>query len=145
MVDEVANISANEESFDIAQELLDFNSADQGKCMAKWIEKLAQIVHALTNRCRRLADELDAKIAEHAEEMSNLKRASEEMLNDMKDQINAHLASINNLNAENRTKTAECKRFTAILKGIKGRKCVFSTCRFLIEKINLEFSHENCN
>lgn len=141
-----------DESFEIAQELLDSSSMDPLETIFKGIETYKKMVHALTNRCRGLADLLDAQDAQHAEEMETLKRGHEATLNEMKEQINEHLTSLNNLHNENRSKEAVCERFTDALQHIQKRKfhihidtCAFC-CFFFHFRLKkfFEFLHISC-
>lgn len=65
----------------------------------------------LTNRCRALADLLDAQEATY-----------EAKLDEMYNQINDHLTSINNLNNENRSKSVVYNHFAEGLRFIQKRK-----------------------
>lgn len=141
MVDAMANCTGD--SFEIMQELLDSSPMDQHEILVKGIEQYAKMVHSLTNRCRGLADLLDKKDAEHAEEMEMVKRAHDAKLNEMNDQINEHLTLLNNLKNENRTKAAVCDRFTEFLEFIRESKYYIriDTCVFCI--ILLIFNWKN--
>lgn len=111
-----------DDSFEIAQDLLNFSTSDQGEIIYKWIDKYMQILRTVTNRCRKLADLLDATVAQHAEETEKAKQQYEKKLNEMKDEITVHLTSVNDLNVENRTKAANCERLEYALRSIHGRK-----------------------
>lgn len=121
MVDLMANCTGDG-CFEIEQELIDFSSMSHHEILFKGIKIFEKMIVTLTNRCRALADSLDAKDAQHAEEMENVKRAHEAQLNEMKGQINEHLTTLNNAHTENRSKAAVCERLTEGLRHIRERK-----------------------
>lgn len=123
MADSVANISTNDDSFSIAQELLEYSSNDQCEVVTKWIEKLQQIRQNLANRCFELADVLDATVIQHAEDLENCKQRYEMKLNEMNVQIAQHLALLDELTNENTLKTTAYDRLVDVLQSMHKRKC----------------------
>lgn len=86
--------------FEIAHSL--FCSCDVHETqILKGIEFYNKMVHVLTDRCRGLADLLDAKEAERANEIETMQCAHDAKLNEMKDQIKEQLTLLSNLNDDN--------------------------------------------
>lgn len=118
---------ANDDSFEIAQDLLDFTPNDENATINKWIEKLAQIRQRLMERCRQMSDTLDEMVATHAEEMKQCVQQHEENLAEAENEKAQLLAFLNKLHNENNTKADECQNAFELLRSIHDRKYF---CRF---------------
>lgn len=121
-----SGVSNNNDSFDIAQDLLDFSMPfvnDQGEHILKWIEKWTLIRSKLSKQNYKLADLLDATITRHSDEMDKCKQHYENKLNEMKDEVARHLLVLNELTIENQSKTEAYDRLVNVLRSIYGRKC----------------------
>lgn len=121
----MANATAviNDDSFEIAEELLVFDSNDENSKINKWIDKLAQIRQNLQNRCWQLIDTLDATIDQHAKEMALCKQEHEFQLIKLNEKLVHRLELLNNSHNENQMKTAACQQVVDLLQSIQERKC----------------------
>lgn len=121
---ETQAMAINDDSFEIAHELLDFQPNDENANSIKWVEKLAHIRQRLTERCRQLADSLDAIVAKHAEEMELLNQDHKQQLVHFEQQKSQFMATLAALSNENEMKTTACQNLLELLKGIHERKCI---------------------
>lgn len=112
---------ANEDSFGIARNFLDFDpTMNEDDINFKWIGQFPKIVHKLTDRCRGLTDLLDAKDEQYADEVESVKHANDAMMKAQQDQINRHLQSLNNLSNESQLNVAKCERFIDVLRSTEA-------------------------
>lgn len=65
-------------------ELVDFGSMGHQEKIMKGVETYNKMVHALTNRCRSLADSLDVQEAKNAAQIATMNRIHEQKLKAVK-------------------------------------------------------------
>lgn len=115
--------SNNDDSFDIAQQLLDFNPNGDYANIDKWIESLALIRQKLIKCCYGLADQLEAVETKHAEDMKNSQQQYDAKLKEINDLADKHLAQYREVSNENESLKDSYQRFTAFLSSIRDGKC----------------------
>lgn len=119
----MVNMSINDDSFDIAEELLEFSANGDIENVVKWVEKLTQIRKKLASRCYEFAHLLDNMVVNHAEELKKCQQQCEEKLNEMKGQIDQHLKLLNKMHHRNESKTAAYNRIADLLRSVNEREC----------------------
>lgn len=127
-------MSINDDSFGIAQELLDYSAIDDMGKVNKWIEKLQLIRENSQHRCFELADTLDAMVVKHDEDLENCKQQYELKLNEAKQQMDQQMKLINEIKQKVESKSAAYNKTVDFLSSIAQRKCHSV-------RINFDLSH----
>lgn len=117
------NHEFNDESFIVAR-LLDFNGNqhDENTAVEMMIEGSVCVRNNLKNLALKMADELDATIAKHAEEKEEYERQAAEKLEALQRKCDAYEQTFNDLVQDSNTKLTVNLRIKQFLRFINDRK-----------------------